>query len=216
MMISKRYAPIVAVLLALTFFPVFVHTYAGLKEEDGRTSRGISPILTGLQSEATSRSPQSMKKNFDSLDWIERRYLQKSGQALRLFVARSYDHKRLFHHPEIALVRGVDLEDLGITRIPGASEISFRLLRASNASSRDLVVYSLLHDQRFVEDPFRFLVQTAWSALFQRRKAMTLFFVYDPEAPETSLAEAPAVRLLMEAIRDFRAQSVLSENPGQP
>jgi len=206
-MISTRYGRSVSFLLAFALFPILVHTYLGLQESDGLVTNTISHSLAGLRSEQTQESSQPLNKGFDSVDWIDRRYSQNSEGNIRLLVARSYDHKRLYHHPEIGLTRGIGLDDLGTKRVPDKAEIPIHLLKASNASSRDLVAYSLLYDKQFVDDPFQFLIQTAWSSLFQVRKPMTLFFVHDPSAlPDVPLSESRAVRLLLEAVDDFLSQ----------
>ncbi|MFQ5544040.1 MAG: exosortase/archaeosortase family protein [Nitrospiria bacterium] len=208
-LISTRYGRVVVVLIAFVLFPTIIHTYIGLTERDGLVASAIGLSLADLDSKPTSGDIYLIKKAFASHDWIERNYSQAGGPSLKLLVARSYNHKRLYHHPENRLenliFRGLD--NVGTKSVSDQPDIPFHLLKSSNGSGRDTVVYSLLYDDFFIDNPFQFLIRNAWSSLFHRRKPMTLFFVHDPSSISgTPLSKSRAVRLLLEAIDDFRSQ----------
>lgn len=207
-MITARFGQVVVILLGLTLVPTIIHVYVGLTTDDGLTSGAISTSLVNLQSRPTSRRPASIQDTFDSTDWIERRYEKPGGGDLLLFVARSYDAKRLYHHPELGLVKGVDLRDRGTRRVPDMPDVPVHLLTGESEGRRDLVVYGLLYRDRFIDNPYIFQLRMAGELLFSRPWPMTLFFVHDPNSPaELPIERLPATRLLLDAIRSFLAQA---------
>lgn len=206
-MISSRYGIAFIALAGIALVPTLIHTYAGLTHNDGLITSRISRSLAGLRSEPTSRTAKWVNKIFQSDDWIERRYQKPGVDPLLLFVGRSYDPKRLYHHPELALVHGIDLEKLGTVRVTQMPDAPIHLLRSTQRGKNNLVLYALFHEGHFVENPYFFQLKNAWRSLFRPRKPMTLFFVYDPvSSPHLSIGESRALRLLNEAIENFLSQ----------
>ncbi len=208
-MISPRYALTFIVLAIMALIPTLMHSYAGLTTEDGRSTQAIAQSFTNLQSEETNRKARWVKKTFQSTDWIERNYDDRDGGPLLLFVGRSYDPKRLYHHPELALLSGSDLEALGTVYLPQKPERPIHLLRGKREEGgTGLVIYALLYEDQFVDNPYFFQLKNALSFLFQARRPMTLFFVYDAlPLPERTLENSRAALLLNEAIDDFLSQT---------
>jgi hypothetical protein len=195
-----------AVCLALALVPTVMHTYADVRATDGRTAAAVAPRLDGMSSRPTDRRAEWVKKTFDSDDWMERRYAAKGGRDVLLFVTRSYDLKRLYHHPELAVAYGYDLRDAGTTPLPAMQDVPVHVLRA-DAPNASLALYALLYDDEFVADPYALQVRTAWTLLVRPRRPMTLFFAHDPAAdPRIPLEAAPAAEVLFRAIRSFQAQ----------
>ncbi len=122
-----------------------------------------------------------------------------------MFVARSYDLKRLYHHPEIGVLHGVDLDKGGIERLPGMPDVPVYVLKSQ--TGRGLAAYVLLYDGQFTENPILLQVLTSVELLFSPRKPMTLFLVYDERArQDTSLEQSPAASVLAEAVKSFLSQ----------
>lgn len=207
-MSSNRLALAVIIAVGVALVPTLLHSYAAVTADDAYHTAAIAPRLAGLTSQPTARRAEWVNATFASDDWIERRYLRTDGEGLLLFVARSFDLKRLYHHPELAVAYGNDLRDEGTARLPGRPQIPIHVLRDDAAQGSGLAVYALLYDGEFVDNPYLFQLETAWRLLFTVRRAMTLFFVHDPGArPAASLAEAPAMRLLVGAIDSFQSQT---------
>ena len=205
-MISSRYGVVVALLLGLALVPTLIHSYYGLLHRDGLTTKGIAASLAGFQSSPTKRKSKWVKDTFDSEDWIERNYVSRRGQSARLFAARSYDLKRLYHHPELAILYGIDLKDEGVHWLPGSPEVPVRLLR--KRSGKGAAVYTLLYDDQFVSNPIGFQLQTSLELVFSPRKALTLLLVFDKDlAADQALEGSHAVRVLLSAVESFRNQS---------
>lgn len=201
-MISARYAFPVLALLCLALVPTVTHGYLGVTIDDGRHADAVGWTLAGLSGTATARSASSIRESYDSVDWIERRYSGEEG-AVTVFVARSFDAKRLYHHPENDVLHGISFEARGTLRLTPMPDVPVHVL-ASGPPGRDLAVYALLYDGGFIDNPYVFQVRASLDLLISGRKPMTLFLVHDPaHPPERPLENSLAVRVLHEAIQRF-------------
>jgi hypothetical protein len=204
-MISLRFVVIACILLAVALVPTVIHSYFEAKTEDGLTVKAISNTLSGFSSHATERRAKWVEETFDTKDWIERRYTGPDSNNILLFAVRSFDLKRLYHHPEIGVLRGVDLQMEGIRKLKGLTEVPVYVLK--NRKGKGLAVYALLHDGQFIENPILTQIFTSFNLLFNKRKAMTLFLVYDEYArDDTSLEQSPASNILGASITSFLSQ----------
>ncbi len=199
-MISQRYLPWLILLFLVALVPTVIHQYLGLKEDDGLRTEKVPEQLAGYHSQPTERRRAWGMAMFGSHDWFERDYV-KNGRAIRLFVGRGYDQKRLYHHPEIALSRGADLQPETLLRLADGTPV--HLMREKDGTG--VAAYVLLYDDRFLQYPVKNqLLHAAWQ-LFHPRRALTLFYVADPKLPRNApFPESDAARLLQEAIRRFR------------
>jgi hypothetical protein len=204
-MISARYALPVSLVLMLALIPTVIHSYLGLKTDDGLSVKKIKPELGNYNSEPTNRQPGWGEETFGSVDWIERAYTDEQGKTLRLFVGRSYDHKRLYHHPELALSYAKDLRSEGRIRLHGQPEIPVNLLR--NEMRPNMAAFALLYDGKFIDNPISHQIRDSLKQLISARKPMTLFYIADDNAPKnTAFIQSPAASLLNKAIKDFMGQ----------
>lgn len=210
-MISSRYALIVTIVLVIALIPTVFHSYLAALIDDGRSAERIPQVFGEFSSEPYNRhKAQWGKEVFDSQDWAERIYKNSSDTKVRLFVARSYDLKRLYHHPELGLSRGVDLKSEGVFMLHGKSEIPVHLLQSR--SGRGLVAYVLLYDGMFIKDPLEHQLLEAFKQLVSARKAMTLFYVSDSISPNgADFNKTSAAFILGEAVKSFQAQIPLME-----
>ena len=204
-MISSRYSLPVIFLLILALLPTIIHSYLGSEYDDGRSVQTIPTTLAGFSSEPYLRhKDQWVKSLYGSEDWIERIYKNDNGEKIRLFAARSYDYKKLYHHPELGLSHGSNLKEEGIVMLPGDPEIPVFVLRSSSGSGID--AYVLLHEGKFIKDPVSHQIKDAFTQLFQTRKAMTLFYVSDTTAPiADNFKKTSSASILTTAIQSFNA-----------
>ena len=122
-----------------------------------------------------------------------------------LFIARSFDLKRLYHHPEIGLLRGSDFDRKEIIKIASMPGIPIHFLREHSGTG--VAAYALLFDGEFVDNPIAMQLKTSLEMLFSASKPLTLFFVYDSMLQRDSGFEAsPAAPVLAEAINRFSLQ----------
>ena len=207
-MIAPRFSLAVAVLLGLALVPTVIHEYMGLSVEDGRAATAIDTQLAGLTGTATGRKSSWAVRKFESDDWVERWYTADK-ERIQLLVVRSYDLKRLYHHPELAIVQSDDMVSRGVVRLPDRNELSIHVLESRQPSRRGIAMYALHYDNEFVDDAMRFQLRTAASLLVGGRRKMTLFFVHDADVPsDSSLEHLPATRVLLGAIDSFMKQAV--------
>lgn len=204
-MISARFAAPVAALVALALIPTVIHSYVGVRVVDGRIAAAIPDVLAGGPSAPVARRPGWARDRFDTDDWIERVY-RVEGQEVTLFVARSYDAKRLYHHPELALLRDMESTPVGIIRPSARPDVPLHVLTTSRDGRRGLAVYALLYDGRFVDNPVLFQLRTATELLISGRKSMTLVFASAPDSRPAAVDEAQATRVVLDAIARFEEQ----------
>ena len=203
-MISDRYAPLLASVVALALVPVVLHSYMGSTIDDGRKTESIAPKLGEYASAKTDRDANWGQRRFESFDWFERRYISASDSVV-LVVLRSYDLKKLYHHPELDVAYGVPLLRNKVARTPATGEIPVHMLY-NDEESGGAALYVLQYGDDYVEDPLRFQVRSSLELLFSPRKAMTLFFVVDREVPRAVVGkpeQLPAASLLAAAIAGF-------------
>ncbi len=202
-MISSRYAIPVILLLFLALIPTLIHTYAGAELDDGKSVAVVEKGLNGFISEPYGRHRQEwVDEMFKSQDWFERVYTHPGKNDVRLFVARSYDHKRLYHHPELGLSYGSNLEQQGTVRLTGGQDIPVHLY--NQVDGLGFAGYVLLYDDEFVEDPISHQIKNTLALLVSARKPLTLFYISGSyEKPGVDFRETPAAAILAAAIQDF-------------
>lgn len=203
-MISPRYAVPVAALLAVALVPTVIHSYRGARLDDGSRASRIATTLDGMTSSATARRPGWVQNNFDSDDWIERTY-DAGGIEVTLFVARSYDAKRLYHHPELALLRG-ETTPAGVVASRQRPDIPLHVVRTTRNRQEGVAVYALHYGGGYIDNPVLFQLRTAVELLVSRRRPLTLFMASAAAGSPETVHEAPATRLLLAAIADFERQ----------
>jgi hypothetical protein len=208
-MISSRYALPVILLLILALLPTIIHSYLGSEYDDGKSVQSIPIALAGFTSQPYLRHKDPWVKSlFDSEDWMERIYKNSKGEKVRLFAARSYDYKRLYHHPELALSHGINLKEEGIINLPGVPEIPVFILR--NSSGHGVVAYALLHEGKFIQNPVSHQIKEIFTQLFRSRKAMTLFYVSDTTSTVSDkFNKTSTASILASAIKSFNTNEIL-------
>lgn len=204
-MISTRYAIPVIILLALALMPTVLHSYIGAKVNDGQSVNNIAFTLNNFTSVPAKRNTRWGMDIFGSDDWFERNYQDKQYHKVRLFTARAYDHKRLYHHPELALSYGHSLNKQDITHLPGYPEIPVYRLR--NDDNSMLIAYVLLYDAEFVKDPISHQLGESMRLLVSPRKPMTLFYASQSGLPpNTQFSQSAVASVLTLAIQSFQSQ----------
>jgi hypothetical protein len=203
-MISTKYVSAVSALMACVLVPTVMHTYIGARRDDGRTAGAINSHLGDLRGVDTGRQPAWAGAEFASGDFIERRY----GRDLTLLVVRSYDAKRLYHHPELVAAYGQDFASSRVVRFDVRPEVPVHVLSGASRSA----AYALVYGGGFVEDPIRFQIVNAVSLMLRPRELMTLFFVHGTATTERLSSDTPTIALLLESIRSFETQSAAASS----
>lgn len=203
---SPRYAGALCLAIAMALVPTIIHSYAGVRVDDGRTVSAIPVSLAAFTSTPSGRNATWGKRRFDSDDWIERRYISGRDEVL-LSVIRSFDLKMLYHHPELAVAYGTSFLRYETTRLGGHASFPVHVLRSATGGGGPVAMYVLHYDGRFVEHPIAFQLRTAGELLVSGRKPMTLFFVQDAAVPDgDDLDDAGLTNVLFAAIDAFVSQ----------
>ena len=213
-MISTRYGRVSGIVLALALVPTIIHNYVGAAATDGLTTEAISTTLGEFASKPTARRAGWVKETYDSDDWIERIYTAATGESALLFVARSYDMKRLYHHPEIGVLHTVSFSGKHVVRLPGMNNAPVHVLQTQ--TGRGSAAYALLYDGAWVEDPIALQLGTSLKLLVGPRKPTTIFLVYDKNSPlgSASFEGSPAEKILRDAVVSFLAQNPSNKAAG--
>jgi hypothetical protein len=169
--------------------------------------------LDGMPSQPTSRRAEWVLDRLHSRDWIERSF-DDHGTSVVLFAGRSYDAKRLYHHPELALLRGYETAPAGMARVADRPDIPLHLVTTNQDGRTGLAVYALLYDQRFIERPVWFQLRTSAALLVSPPKPMTLFLANALAGSREDVNRAPATRLVLAAIDSFQQQALRQARPG--
>lgn len=209
-MISPRFAVPVAAMLALALVPTVIHSYRGTRIDDGLRTAAIESMLAGSASTQTARRAGWVQSNLESDDWIERVY-KVNGSDVTLFVARSYDAKRLYHHPELAVLRGTQTTPRGLAHASARPDIPLHVIDTERGGQKGLAVYALLSDGRFIDNPILFQLRTSVELLTSGRQPLTLFMASDLAGSRGQIDDAPATRLVLAAVASFERQAVNRE-----
>jgi hypothetical protein len=202
-MIAPRFLPLLCVLTAFALVPTIIHGYAGLTTVDGLRTATIPTRLAGLSSVPGERNAGWGKRRFDSDDWFQRRY-SDGRRTLVVSVIRSYDLKKLYHHPELDVAYGTGFTRAETRTFAAHPDIPVHVLYAEG-DEPSTALYALHYGDRFIGDPIRFQIRTAGELLLRGRRQMTLFFVHDLSASAEPLDGQPAAAVLFDAIQQFVA-----------
>jgi hypothetical protein len=200
-MLSSRHAPLVLVMLLVALIPTVIHSYLDSSVSDGRLAAAIPARLGGEAGVPTTRRPGWGMDRLAAHDWIERSF--GPAPAVRLFVGRSFDLKKLYHHPELAVDYGPDYGRTTTISLPQRPGLPVHLLVASSGNRDRVSMYALSYDDQFVGDPIAFQLRTSLQLVFSGRRPMTLFFVTQDLAERADPATSRAAAILLDAIAAF-------------
>jgi len=195
----------VITLLVIALIPTTIHSYIGASEYDGKSIHAIPDTFNDFRSTPSKRYAQWGQEIFDAEDWFERDYFDNTQTQVRLFIAQSYNHKRLYHHPELGASYGQNLAHKTILTMPGASKIPVHIL--TNDDRSKLIAYVLLYDNEFIKDPIMHQLIDSTRLLVSARKQMTLFYASQPmQTDNTEFEKSATAALLLSAIQSFQSQ----------
>jgi hypothetical protein len=176
--ISRRYLVALSALLALALLPTIRHGYLGYVEAATKVTAASLPAeVVGTPGVATTTPPVWMPDTFSEDSWAEKTYDVSGVGRLTLVVARGYDLKKLYHHPEIAVLRGRTFEPVRHAALAGGEPV-YVLVNRSN--ERESAVYALVYDNSWVGNPYLLQMSSAFTSIWARRRPLTLVFAHGP------------------------------------
>ncbi len=206
--LSSRYLTPTLVLLAVALVPTVVTSYVrGNVAERPPVVDVLPEVLDGRPSLVTNRRATTIKREFDSDDWAEREYTGIGEPPVTVLMVRSYDMKRLYHHPELA-VSEADYTAAELVTVPtGAGPIDVHVLPPSEG--RDgIAAYALLYRGSTIARPLLFQLTVAPDLLLLGRRPMTLVFAEQRSgAPaDGAFAQSRAVESVVAAVLALQQQ----------
>lgn len=204
---SLRYARLTLVLLLVALVPTIVNSYFGAAADDGPVLAETVPTAAhGFKSVPTNRRDASIRRSFDSTDWVERRYT-RGNEDVRVLVVRSFDMKRLYHHPELAVSSGTEYRRARVEQYAGATgPVDVHVLEGERTG---LVTYALLYGDETVAAPLWFQLRVAPELLFRGRRPLTLVMAtHDAHVSSldaSDLTGSPAITLLTAVVNQLRS-----------
>lgn len=199
-MISTQYARVTLAVLIVALIPTLLASYGGARVvEQPPLSQALPGVLEGRTSVPTARKATTILREFDSEDWVERTYAGPGGAPVTLLAVRSYDMKRLYHHPELAISRSDFQRAELLTLETSDGPIDVHVLEAER---KGLAAYALLYRGQTVAHPFLFQLRVAPDLLLRGRRPLTLVFAYDQEHVSGGQFEGTSVSQILRSAVD--------------
>ena len=206
---SPRYARITLVLLLVALVPTIVNSYIGAVADDGPVLAETVPASPdGFTSVPTNRRDASIRRSFDSTDWVERRYV-RGADDVTVLVVRSFDMKRLYHHPELAVTSGTEYRPGRVEQMEGATgPLNVHVLEGQRSG---ITTYALVYGDETVAQPLWFQLRVAPELLLRGRRPLTLVMArhegHVPGSREDGVTGGPAVALVRTMVDTLRQRS---------
>jgi len=179
--ISARYAWPAAALLLLALVPTVAQVYLPPEPPAPGSLDAALPDVLGRSAVVSRgrRSAEWVEQQFGARDFASRRYKAPGHRPVDLFAARTYDAKRLFHYPELALTYG---HARTVARWAG-TDLPVRVLEFETSDSLRLAAYVLRYGDRPVRRPYTFLLGILPELWAGDREPMTLLYAQTSGTP---------------------------------
>lgn len=175
-MISGRFGVSLLALLALAFVPTVQHAYVGDVVTAAKVTQETLPAsIDGVIGAPKVRTGGWMTSTYAADSWAERVYAVPEAGEVSLFVARGFDLKKLYHHPELGVLRGNSFQPLKrawVDRRP--------VHVLENVADGQSAVYVLVYEGEWVGNPYLLQASSALTTLWTGRRPLTLVFVSGP------------------------------------
>jgi hypothetical protein len=196
-MISGRHVAALLVVFVLALLPTVRHGYMGQVDAAPKVEASQLPAeLNGRIGATETRAGSYVGGIYAADSWAERRYDLAGGGQINLIVIRGFDMKKLYHHPELGVLRGRSFDPVQTVQLASGGE-PVHVLR--NVGTGESAVYTFVYQTRWIGNPYLLQLSSAVTSLWHGRQPLTLVFAYgdvlDGRAPA-----AATDRLLREAV----------------
>lgn len=203
---SARYAAPTLVVLGLALVPTIANSYVGRRVvETPALSDALPTTLDGRPSTPTRRKATTIRREFASEDWVERTYAAGLDRPVTVLAVRSYDMKRLYHHPELAVTER-EYENARLVEAQGRDgALDVHVLAGMQGG---MAAYALVYRGRTIASPYLFQIRVAPELLLTGQRPLTLVFAEDLEGDASAgPAQSPAVRSVVAAVSALASAS---------
>jgi hypothetical protein len=206
---SARYATSTLAVLMVALVPTVMTSYVRQTVVEQPALREALPVvLEDRASVPTDRKASTIRREFDSEDWAEREYRRVGETPVTVLAVRSYDMKRLYHHPELA-VSEADYETARVSAVSTPQgQLDVHVLTARDGKP-GLAAYALIYRGRTVTNPLLFQLTVAPELLVMGRRPLALVFAEDPAyrlTPELDVVQSSAVRSVVAVTKAITSQ----------
>ena len=181
---SLRYFYALSACLLAALIPVVVHSYLRVEVNDCKGTLFL-PQFTPTSISAQKHDAW-MRETFQSSQWNEGSF-ERDGLRFDYSIIRSYDPKRLYHHPENYFVDRAFWLSRDLEWVPadsGTLPIHRAYYRQTDPAA--VVAYLLVYRSAPVASPYWAQLRAAPVLLFRGRYPMTLFFIQAHGSPGRS------------------------------
>ena len=196
---SARYVTSTLVVLLVALVPTILNSYVGRKVvETPRLADAIPATLDGRTSTPTQRKASTIRREFASDDWVERAYAAGVEPPVTVLAVRSYDMKRLYHHPELAVTEH-DYEAAHLVQVKApAGPVDVHVLPGMTSGQ---AAYALVYRGRTIGSPYLFQISVAPELLLTGQRPLTLLFAENTDGDKSAAPDrSPAVRAVVAAV----------------
>lgn len=206
--LSGRALPALVLTLVVALAPTMLHSYGSFQVPFEPLTSDMLPVaLEGAVGRDVERSSAWVRETYGATSWLERQY-GDGRDSISVFVARGYDLKKLYHHPELGTVRGTSFRTHQLVRLSAAQPV--HVLR--NDAAGPSVVYALIYDREWVANAYRLQIESALATIWKGRQSLTLILVYGNVVELDGALSQAAVELLTQLARSAEA-SPRAERP---
>ena len=196
-MISRRFAMPLLVALAVALLPTVQHGYVGRTPAvDKITDASLPVAVDGVTGTPKVRTGGWMTSTYGADSWAERTYDTPGPGEVSLFVARGFDLKKLYHHPELGVLRGRSFDALRNAVVDGRPVYVLQ-----NATDGESAVYALVYEGDWIGNPYALQASSALTSLWTGPRPLTLVFIYGAVLTDGQPTRFATVALRSSALR---------------
>ena len=198
-MISRRFAVPLLVALAVALLPTVQHGYVGRTPAvDKITDASLPVAVDGVTGTPKARTGGWMTSTYGADSSAERTYDVPGPGEVSLFVARGFDLKKLYHHPELGVLRGRSFDALRSAVVDGRP-----VYVLENATDGESAVYALIYGDDWIGNPYVTQLSSSITALWTGRRPLTLVFAYG-DVVRDGQPSPLAAQLLLSAVKQLQ------------
>jgi len=206
---SRRHLWPLVITLCVSLVPTLQYGYDGHPREASKiTQTSLPAAVGGLAGLPKDRTGGWLQATYGADSWAERTYNVPGAGSIGLFVARGFDMKKLYHHPELGVMRGHQFEPQRTQVLDGDADQVVHVLQG--AAGQESAAYVLLYDGRWVSNPYALQLSSAVTTLWTGPRPLTLIFAYG-----AVLANGQPSSSTAELLRRT-AQQLAAAAPGRP
>ena len=203
--VSGRYLAALLAVLLVALVPTVRHGYVStLAAAPSVTAASVPATFEGAPGATRERPAAWIAETYGADSWVERTYDVAGTGQVRIFVARGYDLKKLYHHPELGILHGVSLTPAGTVPLDGHPERRVHVLRGDGVGGAS-ALYALVYRGAWIADPYRLQLSSALSTLWAARHPLTLILVSGAVVDGEGRPTALGVRALGESWQAIEA-----------